>query len=146
MNKYVVQTYLWGDFIMRKDQNNISLAKDAVIGSAIALGIILVVFLIFSMLIASGRIGSGIMGFLAVGTIFAASLIGSIVSIKKHKGKALLVGLCEGVILYLITLIIGAFWPSESLIGGYTPAIILASLLGGSVASILCARPKKVKL
>lgn len=131
---------------MRKDKKNVSLIKDAAIGTATGLALALVLLLLFSVFIASGKIATGMMGGLSVVSIFVGSLVGALVAVKKHGGKALLVGLCEGALLYLVTLVIGAFWPSESLIGAFTPFLVVAALLGGALASFLFARPKKVKL
>jgi len=131
---------------MRKDKKNVSLLKDVAVGAAVALVITMVLLLIFAILIASGTIPMGMMGGLSVVTLFIGSLIGALVAIKKHGAKALMVGLSEGVLVFLVTLVVGAFWPSESLIGAYTPALVIGALLGGALASLLFARPKKMKL
>ena len=119
---------------------------NAAIGSLIALGIALLLLLIASALVVSGRLPEGLMGGTVVLVLFLASLIGALVAIRRNRARALIVGISEGVILYALTFVGGAFSEEMSLFGGLSLFLLLAAILGGTAAGLFCNRPKKRKI
>ena len=119
---------------------------NAVIGSLIALGISLVLLLIASGLVVSGRLPERMMGGTVVLVLFFASLIGALAAIRRNRVRALIVGISEGAILYALTFVGGAFAEEMSLFGGLSLFLFIAALAGGAVAGLLCNRPKKRKI
>lgn len=134
---------------MREDANKKGtnvFAVNAVLGSIVGLIVCLVLVAIFSIVIASGKISSGMMNIIAIAAFFVGSVIGAAWAMKKQKSKALLTGVAEGVILFLITIVVGAFMPGATLIGAATAPMAIAAIAGGVVSSFLLARRKKVKV
>ena len=121
-------------------------AVNAAIGSLFGLAAAILLLLVFSLIMASGKIGADLMNIITVGAVFCGSFIGSIVAVKRHGHQALIVGLLEGGILFFITLLCGAFTDAESLIGEITLPLMLGALLGGALGGIICSRPKKRKI
>ena len=119
---------------------------NAAIGSLIALGFALVLLLIASTLVVSGRLPEGLMGGIAVLTLFLASLLGAFAAIRRNRTRVLVVGLCEGAILYAITLVGGAFTEGAAPFGELSLFLLFAALLGGALAGLLSSRPKKRKI
>lgn len=125
-------------------RNGKSFAVNTVQGSFAGLAVCLLLLVIFSILIAGGKISSGLMEYISIGALFIGSFIGGAISISKQKGKMLLAGLAEGAALFLITIVIGAFMPG-ALIGSVTLPLIAAAIVGGAAAGLVLSRPKKVK-
>ena len=122
------------------------LATNAAIGSMIALGISLGLLLLASGLVVSGRLPEGFMRGSVVIVLFLASTIGAFAAIFRNRGRALVVGLAEGAILYGFTLVFGAFSRGTTLFGELSLFLLLAAILGGALAGFLCNRPKKRKI
>ncbi|MCL2588816.1 MAG: TIGR04086 family membrane protein [Oscillospiraceae bacterium] len=120
-------------------------AANAGIGAGVALGLSLVLLLIASVFVASGRVPQGAMGLLTVGVLFVSSLVGAFVAIRRNRSRALFVGLAEGAILYAITFTGGVF-AEVGLFGGLSIFLLTAALLGGVTAGLLSTRPKRRKL
>lgn len=136
---------------MRKDEESKKgrswgLIMNAVIGSFIALIISILLLLIFSVIIASGKIPDDLMSIITIVVFLLGSLIGSFVAVKRHKRQALIIGIAEGATLFFITLICGAFTDAESLIGEISLPLLVMALLGGAIGAIISSRPKKRKL
>ena len=123
----------------------IELAANAAIGSMIALGLSLGLLLLASGLVVSGRLSEGLMGGSVVIVLFLASMIGAFAAIYRNRGRALVVGLAEGAILYGFTLVFGAFSRGTALFGALSVFLLLAALLGGALAGFVCNRPRKRK-
>jgi len=124
----------------------VELATNAVIGSLIALGLTLVLLLIASGLVVSGRLPEGLMRGSVVILLFLTSMIGAFIAILRNRTRALIVGLCEGAILYAITLVFGAFSPGATFFGELSLFLLLAAISGGLFAGIVCNRPKKRRI
>ena len=122
------------------------LATNAAIGSMIALGLSLGLLLLASGLVVSGRLPEGLMRGSVVIVLFLASMIGAFVAIVRNRGRALVVGLSEGAILYGFTLVFGAFSRGTALFGELSVFLLLAAILGGVFAGLLCKRPRKRKV
>ena len=121
----------------------LELAANAVIGSFIALGLTLVLLLIVSGLVVSGRLPEGLMRGSVVVLLFLTSMIGAFIAILRNRTRALIVGLCEGMILYAITLVFGAFSAGATFFGELSLFLLIATISGGLFAGIICNRPKK---
>ena len=120
--------------------------KHAAIGSFLALGITLLLLLLFSYLIASGRVSERFMGAITAISLFVGSTVGAFFAIARVRKKALLVGLLQGAILYAITLVGSAFSGNLTLFGGLSVFLLAAALLGGVAAGLFFARPKKRRI
>ena len=129
-----------------KREAPLGFAVNAAIGSLVALGCALVLLLIASFLVVSGRLPEGLMGAVTVGVVFVSSAIGALVAIRRNKGRALVVGIAAGVMLYGITLVGGAFTSGPTLFGELSLLLLLAAVLGGGAAGFIAARPKKRKI
>lgn len=121
-----------------------SFAINAVEGSFAGLGVCLLLLAVFSVLIAGGKLSSGLMEYISIGVFFVGSFAGAAVTIKREKGKLLLAGLAEGALLFLVTIVVGAFMPG-ALIGNATLPLLISGLFGGAAAGLFFSRPKKVK-
>ena len=121
-------------------------ASNVGLGALLALGISFIFLLLASFLVISGTIPAGAMGALTAGLLFKSSLIGGFFAIYKHRSRALLVGLCQGALLYALTFLGGAFTETPSFFGPLSPALLFAALLGGAAAGFISARPKKRKI
>ena len=124
----------------------VELLTNAAIGSVIALGLSRVLLFIASGLVASGRLPERFMGGTVVAIVFFTSFIGAFIAIRRRRGRALLVGISEGAILYGITFVLGAFAERSSLFGVLSLFLMLAAILGGGLAGLFCNRPKKRKV
>ena len=119
---------------------------NAAVGSVLALGLTLILLFAASILVVSGRLPEGTMGAVTVGVLFLASLIGAIVAIRRNRARVLLVGVLQGMTLYGITFIGGAFAEVPSLFGDLSLLLFLAAILGGVTAGVFWVRPKKRKI
>ena len=119
---------------------------NAAVGSVLALGLTLILLFVASILVVSGRLPEGSMGAVTVGVLFLASLTGAIVAIRRNLARVLLAGVLQGLILYGITFIGGAFAEVPSLFGDLSLLLFLASILGGVTAGVFWVRPKKRKI
>ena len=122
------------------------LVINAVIGSFIALGLMLVLLLIASGLVVSGRLPEGFMRGSVLVLLFLTSTIGALIAILRNRAKALIVGLCEGVVLYALALVFGAFSTGATLFGELSLFLLIAAISGGVFAGIVCNRPKKRRI
>lgn len=124
----------------------VELATNAVIGSFIALGLTLVLLLLASGLVVSGRLPEGLMRGSVVLVLCFASMIGALIAIFRNRARVLLVGLTEGVLLYALTLVFGAFSHGAALFGELSLFLLLAAILGGVLAGLVCNRPRKRRM
>ena len=120
--------------------------SNAGIGALIALGTSFVLLFAASLLVVSGQLPEGWMGIVTVLALFLSSLLGALIAIRRSRSRALLVGLCEGAILYAITFIGGVFAEVPTLLGALSPFLLLAALSGGVAAGLLHARPRKRRI
>ena len=134
---------------MRKndDKKNLShgFAFSVGIGAVVGFLSILIMFAIFSAIIASGKISDSLMVYITVIAAFIGSLIGAVVAVKRFKGKIMTVSLSVSAIMFLLTLIGAAFSANGSIIGKLTPALFISFILGGIIAGFLNIRRKKHK-
>ena len=86
------------------------------------------------------------MAIVTVGVFFLASFIGAVIAIRRHQSRALFVGVFQGLILYGITFIGGAFAEAPTLFGELSLVLFLAAVLGGVMAGLFWVRPKKRKV
>jgi len=122
------------------------MVMNAAIGSGLALGLSLILLFIASGLVVRGRLPEGFMGGTVVAVLFLTSLIGAFVAIRRNGGRALIVGVAEGAILYGVTFVLGAFAERQSLFGALSLFLMLATILGGVLAGLFCSRRKKRKI
>ena len=125
-----------------QEKSSVSFAANAAMGSVIAFGLTLVLLFIAAILVATARLPEGSMGTVTSVILFLGSLIGGIFAIRRNqKKRALLVGLAQGGILYVITLVGGTFFPG-ALFGSFSVFLLLSALLGGIAAGFIAARAK----
>lgn len=135
---------------MRKNEdtrknNSLSIGVNVILGSVVGLLIAMILLLVLSIFISSGRIPESIMEQLVIGCVFLGSFIGSATAIKKHGGRSLIVGTAVGIVFFLLTLVFGAFSSSDTMIGAMTLSVLIAALAGGVFAGVLDARRKPRK-
>lgn len=123
-----------------------ALLINAAAGSVIAMVLCLAAMAIFAIVISAGKLSGDLMEIITVVTIFVCSMIGSVFAVKKQKGKTLLTGVAQGAILFLITVVIGAFMPGTTFVGSLTAPIATSAILGAVVMSFFMARKRKVKI
>ncbi|MEG0597951.1 MAG: TIGR04086 family membrane protein [Oscillospiraceae bacterium] len=116
---------------------------EVLIGSIAALGCCLIFLLLCALMMAQGWLPSGILQQLVVAGCVAGTFAGGLFASRRYGGKTLLVGLGVGIVFFLILLTVGVlflddFRPEEKCL-----PILSASLCGGALAGLLCAKPQK---
>lgn len=122
------------------------LVINSIIGAFLALGMTLVLLFICSIFVVSGWLPEGMMGPITVAALFLSSVAGGAVAIRRHRARALFVGLLQGSVLYIITVIGGAMSPAAALFGAWSIQLLLAALLGGVAAGFMGAGKKRRKV
>ncbi len=134
---------------MRKNDDKKNLSRgfipSVVIGTAVGFLMILILFAVFSAIIASGKISDSMMVYITAFAAFIGTLIGAVVAAKRLKGKIMTVSLSVGILMFLLTLISSAFSESSALIGKLTPALFAAFIVGAVTGGFLRIRRKKHK-
>jgi putative membrane protein (TIGR04086 family) len=134
---------------MRKNDDKKNLSHGFVIsvgiGTAVGFLMILILFAIFAAIITSGKLSDSMMVYVTALCAFVGSLIGTIVAVKRAKGRIMTVSLSVGAFMFLITLIGSAFAQSGTLIGKMTPALFIAFILGAIAGGFLNIKRKKHK-
>lgn len=122
------------------------LIVNGIIGVFIALGITLALLFVLSIFVVSGWLPEGMMGAITVVALFLSSFLGARIAIRRHRTRALFVGLLQGAVLYAITIIGGAMSPAPALFGAWSLPLFLAALLGGAAAGFVGAGKKRRKV
>lgn len=102
-------------------------------------------FMIFALLISSGKVPESMMPYITVFAALAGATIGSVVTVKRYKAKLMLGGLAVGGVMFALTLIGSAISDNSSLFGSMTPILMLAFICGGVFGSLLNLNKKKHK-
>lgn len=114
-------------------------------GAAVGFLVVLVLFGIFSALISSGKLSDNLMEYIMIFVSFVGAAIGSVVAVKRHKARVVVVGLSVGAVMFVVTLIGASFSEKGGILNSLTPAMLLALILGGVVGALLCLKRKKHK-
>jgi len=128
-----------------KKPEPLGFAANAGLGALIALGVAFVLLFIASILVVSGRLPERGMGTITVGVLFVSSLAGAFAAVRRHRSRALLMGLAEGGMLYAITLVGGIFVEMPMFFGGLSVFLFAAAVSGGVVAGLIGVRGRKSK-
>ena len=129
-----------------KKPEPLGFAANAGIGALIALGFAFLFLFAASLLVASGRMPEGWMGMTTVLALFVSSLLGALAAIRRHRTRALFVGISQGAMLYAITLLGGVFIEGRPPLGRWSLFLFAAAILGGVAAGLFSARLRRRKL
>ncbi len=92
---------------MRKNDDKKNLSRGFVpsvaIGTAVGFLTILILFAVFSAIIASGKITDSIMVYITAFSAFIGALIGAVIAGKRLKSKIMTVSLSVGCLMFLIS-------------------------------------------
>jgi putative membrane protein (TIGR04086 family) len=134
---------------MRKNEDNKNTGhrflSSIMFGAGLGFLLVVLLFAVFSALIASGTVSDGLMPYLTVAVAFIGALIGAFVAAKRYRGKLAAVGVSVGGVMFLVTLVGAAFNESGNVIGSMTPFMLAALLGGGLIGAFLCLKRKKRK-
>ncbi|MEG1577223.1 MAG: TIGR04086 family membrane protein [Oscillospiraceae bacterium] len=116
---------------------------EVLIGSIVALGCCLIFLLFCALMMAQGWLPSGILQQLVVAGCVAGTFAGGLFASRRYRGKTLLVGLGVGAVFFLILLTVGILVLKDFSAETKGLPILSASLCGGALAGLLCAKPQK---
>ena len=117
------------------------LLKNILTGCITGFAFSVVILGINAIFVASGKVPENLMVLMTCASVFAGALIGAFIAIRKSCTRILLTGFSVGILMFLLTLLIGAI-TSEKIVGPDTLKICLALLAGSLTASLLGARKK----
>jgi len=126
-----------------KKPEPLDFAASAGMGALVALGLTFLLLFAASLLLVSGRLPEGWMAAVTVFALFVSSLVGALFAIRKRRSRALVVGLCEGAILYAFTFIGGVFAETPGFLGELSLFLFLAAIAGGAAAGFIGVRPRR---
>lgn|GEM_PF-4300467 len=109
-------------------------------GSAFGLALTVLLLLVCSIFVAGGTLPVGLMPHIATGALFLGAMLSSLAAVGRYHSRALPMGLAVGAGMFFVTLVVGAFMETETLIGASTPAFLIAVLLGGALGALIRAK------
>ena len=124
------------------EQKALTVVTSVLAGGAIGMAICLLIMALGAWLIAGGTLSESWTARAGLVGAFAGCLIGGGYTIRCVRSRALIVGLGVSVFFLLLWVIAGLLFPCSEGTEGAIP-LILASLLGGGLSSILFASRKK---
>jgi len=132
-----------GGLFMRKtdDRRGPNIIVNSLVGGATGFMCAMILLLIMAVLTAAGKIPEKFMREVTVLASGLGGLVGSFTAAKRQGGKALIIGLCSGAAMFLLTLVIAAFTEKGAFSGALTPTILTAIMVGGIAGGFLCATP-----
>jgi putative membrane protein (TIGR04086 family) len=134
---------------MRKNEEKTNTGRhfltSILLGAAFGFLISIILFAVFAALIASGKISDGIMTPLTAVVGLVGALLGSVVAVKRHKGRIIAIGAGVGAAMLLVTMIGAVFTDTGRMIGSMTPVLVAVLPGGGIVGALLCLKRKKHK-
>lgn len=125
-----------------ENRDLLTMATSVVAGTAIALAVCLVIMVLGAWLIAGGTLSEVWTPRLGLAGAFLGCLVGGGYAIRCIRSRALLVGLGVGGLFLFLWVLAGLLFPDAAGVTGPVP-LILVSLLGGGISSILFAGGKK---
>jgi putative membrane protein (TIGR04086 family) len=141
--------FAWEGNVMRKidDKKGIyhGFLFSVLIGAAAGFLLVLLLFGLFSAFISSGKLSDDLMEYVMVFVSFVGAAVGSVVAVKRHKARVVTVGLSVGGVMFVVTLIGASFSEKGSILNSFTPALLLALMIGGVIGAFLCLKRKKHK-
>lgn len=133
---------------MRKNEEEqsaklIRFMSSILLGGVLALAVCLVFLFLCSIGISSGWVGDRFMVQYTLAGCVLGSLIGGIFAVRRCRTRTLVVGLCAGVVLFLLLLTVGLlFYPGMS-VENRGVGLLCGCLFGGALAGLLGGKPKK---
>ncbi len=125
------------------DQWGLKAMTQVLIGGGIAVAVSFLVLFVCAIAISKGWISQDKSGWCSVAAAVISSFVGGIIAVSRCKGRSLIVGLLTGLVLFLILLTAGfLIYQSVALEEGGLP-LGCGCLLGGALAGLFGARPKK---
>ena len=113
-------------------------------GAAAGFLLVLVLFAIFSAIIASGKASENLMPYLTALTAIVSAMLGAVVAVRLHKGQLILIGLSVGALMFIVTFIITLF-AGGKFAGSMTTILLVTFLGGGIIGSFLSLKRKRRK-
>lgn len=129
----------------QREQENtwIGLTVALLRGGAVAVGVAILLLLVCAAAVSARWLGQQAMERCVVLSCVTASLIGSAVSVWKHREQALPLGLATGGMQFLLLLFLGILLYENAPVLQRVPGILCACLCGGAMAGILGRKTKK---
>ena len=112
-------------------------------GSAVALGLALLLLMGCAAAVSAQWFGQQAMERCAVVVCITGALVGAAVSMRRNREWAMVLGLGTGGMLFLLLLSMGVLLYENAPVLEHMPSILCACLCGGAMAGILGRKPKK---
>ena len=133
---------------MRKNDENKSagnkLVYSVLYGAAVGFLFVLILFAVFSAIIASGKASDNLMPYLTALSSLLGGVLGAVIAVRLYRGKLLLVGLGVGAVMFLVTFICSLF-SGGKVAGGMTFILLVTFLAGGVAGSFVSLKKKRRK-
>ena len=114
-------------------------------GSAAGFILVLVIFAIFSSVIASGKVSESIMPYLTALAAVLGALVGAVIAAGLQKGRLMIVGLSVGALMFIVTFICALFSGGGQVTGSMTVVLLICFAAGGVAGSFLSLKRKSRK-
>lgn len=114
-----------------------------IIGAAVGLVFCILILMVLTFAVEAGTIAQSSMFKLAVLSCFIGAFIGSQITIKRNKSKALLMGLFAGIFMFVLLMLVGASFYDGFAITNGGGGLLISSVIGGTAGGIFGAREKK---
>ncbi len=134
---------------MRKNEDKKSsghpMLYSILFGTAVGFLLIFILFMIFSAVIASGKVSENLMPYLTALSAVVGAAAGAVAAVKQHKGKLIILGLSVGALMFVVTFICSLFSGRENAAGSQTFILLVSFLAGGILGSFLSLKRKHKK-
>ncbi|MCL2401529.1 MAG: TIGR04086 family membrane protein [Oscillospiraceae bacterium] len=117
-------------------------AAVALRGALMGIGVILILLAVFALFISSGRVPERAMRVMMWGTASLGAFAGTVMAVRVHPQRTLMMGLAISGMLFAATLVGAAFSVDGGLIGPLTPGLLLAIFGGGVLGSMISPKKK----
>ncbi len=115
------------------------------LGAAIGFLLIFILFAVFSALVASGKVSENLMPYLTALTGLLGAALAAVVAVRRHKARAMLVGLGAGALMFVLTFVCSLFSGGPLSERSMTLILLVAFFMGGIVGSFLSLKRKRRK-
>ncbi|MCL2408299.1 MAG: TIGR04086 family membrane protein [Oscillospiraceae bacterium] len=127
---------------VQRGGKNPGFAAVALRGALMGLGVILVLLAVFALFVSSGRVPEQAMSIIMWGTAALGAFSGTVMAVRVHSQRTLMMGPAISGTLFALTLIGSAFSVDGGLIGPLTPGLLLAIFGGGVLGSLISPKKK----
>jgi putative membrane protein (TIGR04086 family) len=127
-----------------KPVQNRSFLANILFGGLFSLLLALFLLMPISAFTSTGKIPESMMGLAVILCVFISSILGSRIAIRRAAEKKFLIGICQGVLLFLVVFAVGRAVSAEAALSKTTFGILIAALSGGALGGYTTSKRRKV--